>query len=50
MLEYDRVYVYEAIDIKKTTLFLANVLFVITGIFLRQILDFSENYVLVVMI
>ena len=49
MLEYDRSDVSEGIYVKKP-LVRTNVLFVITGTFLGKIFDFSQKYVMIVMI
>ena len=46
MLEYDRIDMSEGIDVNKPMV-RASVLFAITGIFLRYILDFSQKYVMI---
>ena len=49
MLKYERIDRSEGIDSKKVMVYVS-VLLIITGILLREILNFSEKYVVLVMI
>ena len=49
MLKYERIDESEGIDAKKVMVYLS-VLLIITGILLRETLNFSQKYVVIVMI